>query len=190
MMRRRVERLGRIALQATYWCQSDQPACPVIFASRYGDLGRSIELLQELAQGQPLSPTSFSLSVHNAIGALYSIARGDTGNYSALAAGADTVPNAFVEVAGLLADGAKAVLLIVYDDALPTLYQPFAERVDAARAWACRIVPAEAEHLSLCVRQVATKTDSVLSEDLQVLRFLTGVQAELQLGNWHWQRHV
>ena len=76
MMRRRVDRLGRIALQASYQAHVDAPDAPVLFASRYGDLGRSVELLTQLARSEPLSPTSFSLSVHNAIGALYSIRAG------------------------------------------------------------------------------------------------------------------
>jgi hypothetical protein len=80
---------------------------PLVFASRHGDVARSMDLLGALASDQPLSPTGFGLSVHNAIAALYSIARGHRGNYLALAAGQATVEAACLEAAGLLADGAR-----------------------------------------------------------------------------------
>jgi hypothetical protein len=64
---------------------------PLVFASRHGDVARSMDLLGALVGDQPLSPTGFGLSVHNAIAALYSIARGHRGNYLALAAGQATV---------------------------------------------------------------------------------------------------
>lgn len=79
MQRRRIERLGRMAIQAACWCEDGQGAdsqVPLVFASRHGDVARSMDLLGALASDQPLSPTGFGLSVHNAIAALYSIARG------------------------------------------------------------------------------------------------------------------
>ena len=122
MQRRRIERLGRMAIQAACWCEDGQGAdnqVPLVFASRHGDVARSMELLGALASDQPLSPTGFGLSVHNAIAALYSIARGHRGNYLALAAGQATVETACLEAAGLLADGAREVRVVVYESRLP-----------------------------------------------------------------------
>ena len=76
MQRRRIERLGRMAIQAACWCEDGQGAdsqVPLVFASRHGDVARSMDLLGSLVADQPLSPTGFGLSVHNAIAALYSI---------------------------------------------------------------------------------------------------------------------
>ena len=188
MMRRRVEQLGRAALQAAYWCQGAQGGEPVIFASRYGDIRRSVDLLQSLARQESLSPTSFSLSVHNAIGALYSIARGDTSNYIALAAGEATTPMAFMEALGLLVDGAPSVLLVVYDEPLPLVYSQYATHEDFPRAWACRISRADGQGISL--RRADTATPTELPPDLAVLRFLTSEQAALQQGDWVWSRHA
>ncbi|PSD26840.1 3-oxoacyl-ACP synthase, partial [Stenotrophomonas maltophilia] len=70
MQRRRIERLGRMAIQAACWCEEGQGAdsqVPLVFASRHGDVARSMELLGALSNDQPLSPTGFGLSVHNAI---------------------------------------------------------------------------------------------------------------------------
>ena len=88
MQRRRIERLGRMAIQAACWCQeAEESGVPLVFASRHGDVARSMELLEALAADEPPSPTTFGLSVHNAIAALYSILRRDRGNYVAVAGG-------------------------------------------------------------------------------------------------------
>ncbi|MDV5768179.1 beta-ketoacyl synthase chain length factor [Stenotrophomonas maltophilia] len=122
MQRRRIERLGRMAIQTACWCEDGQGAdsdVPLVFASRHGDVARSMDLLGALVGDQPLSPTGFGLSVHNAIAALYSIARGHRGNYLALAAGQATVEAACLEAVGLLADGAREVRVVVYESPLP-----------------------------------------------------------------------
>jgi hypothetical protein len=200
MMRRRVDRLGRIALQSAYGAHADAPDAPVLFASRYGDLGRSLELLTQLARSEPLSPTSFSLSVHNAIGALYSIARGDTASYGAIAAGEETVEAAFTEALGLLADGAPRVMVVVYDEPVPAPWKHFA-RDDAAfpRAWACLLGPGEgpeAIHLGCDANAPgsAEPPTADLPADLRALRFLVsgGSRWEHAVGarKWRWERHA
>lgn len=196
MMRRRVERLGRIALQATYWSAGEQTGS-LIFASRYGDITRSIDLLEQLAAEQALSPTAFSLSVHNAIGALYSIARGDTKPYTALAAGEETVAAAFVEALGQLADGVPDVTVICYEEPLPAVYRAFAG-VDVAfpRAWACRLRLSEGGGFSLKSEAVGAKAAPVpaLPADLAIFEFLLSGRAELlhRAGDrqWRWTRHA
>ncbi|MCP3102391.1 beta-ketoacyl synthase chain length factor [Myxococcus sp. K15C18031901] len=199
MMRRRVDRLGRIALQAAYTCQRDAPPCPGVFASRYGEMGRSVELLETLARAEPLSPTSFSLSVHNAMGALFSIARGDTTAYSAVAAGAETVEAAFVEACGLLADGAPEVQLVVYDEPLPRPFDSFTERRMVPHAWACRVRAAQAgSGVTLTCHGVDGDAPRAepgdLEDDLAVLRFLVGGAAAYDhaVGSrlWRWRRDV
>ena len=50
MQRRRIERLGRMAVQTAFWCQrAEESGVPLIFASRHGDVARSMELLEALA---------------------------------------------------------------------------------------------------------------------------------------------
>jgi Beta-ketoacyl synthase, N-terminal domain len=196
MMRRRVDRLGRIALQATYACEAEGPAESVVFASRYGELGRSVELLKQLAQTEPLSPTSFSMSVHNAIGALYSIARADPRAYSAVAAGPETVEAAFVEASGQLSDGAESVLVVVYDEPVPDPWQQYSETPDFPRAFACRVRRAGADGCFrlTCHSGEAGPSTGELPADLQILRFLvSGAERfDHRTGHrfWRWQRHA
>lgn len=143
LMRRRVERLGRLACQTAYWCQGAAAAAPMVFASRYGDAQRSLALLGELAQGRAPSPAGFALSVHNAIAALYSIARSHTGNTVVVAAGRATALAALTEAAALLADGAPELLLVCYDAPLPGAYAEFEDGPACEYAWAWRLARPE-----------------------------------------------
>lgn len=201
MQRRRVERLGRMALQVAYWCQSDNnDAEPLIFASRHGDLGRTFDMLRTLAANEPLSPTHFGLSTHNAIAAQYSIARRMRGNYLSVCAGPATAEAGMVEALGLLADGAGEVLLVVYDEPMPTAYREFADEPEAAFAWAARIALAEGDgpvlslHCEAGEPAAAGASEPHLPHGLDVLRFLLGDAAELRFAHdrqlWRWQRRV
>jgi hypothetical protein len=207
MMRRRIEPLGRAALQTAYAVQSskgsatEDVACPVVFASRWGELARSVGMLEQLASRQPLSPTAFSLSVHNAIGALYSIARQDRGNYLALSAGEYSAEAAVAEAQGLLADGAAGVLLVYFDAPLPPSFSQFtplaAPGLPFMHAWACLLRPADGRQSALLGLRAAQpcllagETGSAQAPAyLRTLGFLTGHEAVLEHGRWRWSRHV
>ncbi len=189
MTRRRIDPLGRAALQVAFQAQGEVPTGPVVFASRWGEIARSVALLRQLAEGEPLSPTAFSLSVHNANSAIYSIARVDTANYAAVSAGPASAAAAVCEALGLLADGAAQVLVVSVEAELPEPYQGFERHPTPLRAWAALLEPAE-QGLSLqaCAAEVQTdETD--LPSDLAVLRVLTGAVPQLRQDGWLWSRH-
>ena len=193
MTRRRIDPLGRAALQVAWWAQSDVPTGPVVFASRWGELARSVALLRQLAQGEPLSPTAFSLSVHNASSAVYSIARGDTANYAAVSAGPASATAGVCEAMGLLADGAPQVLVVSVEAGLPDPYQAFDQHPGPLRAWAVLLERAD-QGLRLKATAPGVTTDhDDLPPDLATLRFLIGdgpqwCQRSPQ-GGWVWSRH-
>jgi len=198
MVRRRLNTLGRTALQAAFDVHTPAPEVPVVFGSRYGDASRSIELLAELVRRQPLSPTAFGLSVHNAIGAMYSLIRGDRANYVSIAAGSGTAAAVIVEAVGLLADGAPEVLAVFCDAPLPDAYAVFEDGPATLYAWAWRVtrpVPGQ-------VRFVLSATPAAHAEapehpelpfGLDVMRFIASEVPCLQRvageTTWTWQRH-
>ena len=192
MQRRRVERLGRAALQVAWRCQGDDDRdLPLVFATRHGDLERTHRMLAELARDEPLSPTQFGLSTHNAIAAQYSIARLLQGNYLAVSALRATPEAAIIEALGLLADGAPAVLVVVYDDTLPGDYAGFRDEPDALHAWAWRVVaPRDGlPRLSLHVGEPAAS--NALPHSLDVLRFFLAGDAALPGADGSgWTRHA
>jgi hypothetical protein len=204
MQRRRVDHLGRMALQVAWWCQPGDAhaAIPLLFASRHGELARTYEMLCTLARDEPLSPTQFGLSTHNAIGAQYAIARGLPVNYGAVSAGAATTEAAIVEALGLLADGADEVLVVDYDAPLPDAYAPFRDEPDADYAWAVRLaLPREGEpSMTLAPAPFAATRDTGTGPDaaaslphgLDVLRMLAGGVDRLDFVDgprtWQWRR--
>lgn len=191
MSRRRIERLGRLAYQVAQWVQGEGRSVPMVFVSRHGDVARSVDLLTDLAKNQPLSPTSFALSVHNAIAAQYSITRGDTANVSVLANGRFSVEAGLLEAAGLWAEGHEEVLLVAYDVLLPSIYTPFADEPEADFAWAWRVK--RGSEFSLELGAPGAPTKAALPEGLEVLRFVLSGAARYEpadaLQGWRWSRH-
>ena len=149
MLRRRFAPLGRLAAQAAIDLagadgarvpdDADLADNPTVYASRYGETGRCLELLADQARGDALSPTAFGLSVHNAIGAMIALTRGDRRNSSAIAAGRATAAAGVVEAVALLDDGATSASLVVYDSPLPAGYGHFEDEPAAHFAWAWRL---------------------------------------------------
>ena len=189
MVRRRVERPGRPAFQVAAWCQGEARGAPLVFASRHGDSGRGADLLASLAKNEPLSPTSFALSVHNAIGAQYSIIRGDTANVSAISNGIFTVEAAVIEAATLLGDGNTEVMIVVYDASPPAIYAQMYDEPAADFAFAWRLTAGASFSLSL-LPGLPPVGQSALPHSLEVLRFFLGAEREHTRGDWQWARHA
>lgn len=209
MLRRRASTPGKMALNTAYAVAGDRTDIPVIFCSRHGECGRSAELLTDLARQLPLSPTAFSLSVHNATGGLFSIARHDHANSLALAAGHSTVEHAAIEACGLLADGAAAVLLVASDGPLPAPFNKFADCDEQPFGWAWLLQPAQSPHtdaINLSLRwsgckeadkaaEPALEGEPAMTEPggLQVMRFFlrgdAGLQRTADRRRWTWSRN-
>lgn len=198
MLRRRVNALGRTALHPAYACEPAVPDVPAVFASRHGDTQRCFDMLSELAAGQPLSPTAFGLSVHNAVGALFSIDRADASNLQAVAAGRDTVEAAVIEACCLLADGAEEVMLVDYDAPLPEAYAAFADEPGCLYGWCWRIGRPRAGEPSFSLAPEAMRAEPLppfpqLPHGLEVLRFMLSGEPELcyrgERAMWRWRRH-
>ncbi len=191
MARRRIERLGRLAFQVAAWAQGDGRGVPLVFTSRHGDVARSVELLQALAKGELLSPTSFALSVHNAIAAQYSIARKDTANVTVLSNGCFSVEAAVLEAVTLLGDGHDEVLLVAYDAHTPPVYEGFEDEPGADFAWCWRV--RRGADLSLELGVAGARAPTPLPQALEVLRFFLSRAASHEasdaLTGWQWRRH-
>lgn len=128
MLRRRLSAMGKAAL----WCagqvlEANTGPEPVtsIFCSQHGEVSRTVALLQDLAVHSPLSPASFSLSVHNAIGGIHSIAEDVEHPITAIAAGPDSPFAALLEAWSQLkfrqreGERFERALCVIYDAPLP-----------------------------------------------------------------------
>ena len=95
-----------------------------------------------MQKGEEVSPTAFSLSVHNAISGLFSIAYGCHQEITVIAPGQDGIAPAFIEALGLLQERhADEVLIVLYDEPLSDFYPslPFALNAPAICALALKV---------------------------------------------------
>lgn len=115
-MRRRVSALARSALQVAHDCAGHLPSVRIVFASRHGELGRTTQMLLELAEGQELSPMAFSMSVLNAVAGVYSIATQDRAPATAVSAAEGTFGMALLEAGMQWADDPGSPVLLLYAD--------------------------------------------------------------------------
>ncbi|MCH8686375.1 beta-ketoacyl synthase chain length factor [Sphingosinicellaceae bacterium A1X5R2] len=124
LQRRRMSRLSRMALTVAHDCLEAATAQPaLVFCTRYGEYERTYGLLQDLADGEALSPASFSVSVHNTAAGLCSIHEGLAGYSTAISAGRETLEHGFLDCATLLNTGeADEALLVFHDEPLPEVY--------------------------------------------------------------------
>ena len=123
--RRRLSDISKITLDVAFAVTENRPGIRSIFASRRGEVGRMADLLHSICTDDDLSPTAFSMSVHNTASGLFSIQSGNKAPSTAIAAGHDTVVAGLIEACSLLAKGQKEVLLVVTEDQVPDVYRQF-----------------------------------------------------------------
>ena len=192
---RRLSPLARAVLSAVGQCVEEGDTLPAVFSSSHGEIVKSLQMLETLQAGDELSPTAFSLSVHNAISGLFSIVYGNRQEISVIAPGNDGMASGFIEALGLLQEGHSAVLLVFYDEPLPTFYavEPFKLNLAFPCALALKLAQT-GEGRSLCFgRSASSRYDG--EQPLQLPAFIDFLLSEediLQLGNaghsWQWRK--
>ena len=205
MLRRRLSPMGRAALWAAGQLLEEGRAEPVatIFASRHGEVGRTVKLLRDLAVQAPLSPASFSLSVHNAIGGIHSIANKVFSPISAISAGPDTVCAALLEAYTQLAvrpGDDDEILCVFYDDPLPEPVDGFDLEQHDVQALAVRVSLAssvEGIPLAFSLQERQHSDEVAPAKELacadQFLRFLlqddtSTLELSADRRTWRWRK--
>jgi hypothetical protein len=202
LLRRRLSPLNRMAFHVAAAClpEDETPLC--VFCSRFGEYARAFEILTAMETGEAVSPNAFSLSVHNTVSSLFSISRSDRQHSTAIAAGGATLEAGFLEARALLADAPTgSVLLVYYDEPLPSFY---AEKVDAIQVSAAVALllklPERAAagdlrlQLSWAPSPVQRHSPSAASHPaLRLAKLLTGAEAVGRIDDgrlaWTWSRH-
>ncbi len=126
--RRRLSAISKLTLDVAMGCMDGHHQVPTIFASRYGEVGRMAGLLESICSGEEASPTDFSLSVHNTASGLFSIQTGNQCPSTAVSAGHDSLAAGLIESLSQLGAGVPQVLLVVFEDRMPAVYQCFASK--------------------------------------------------------------
>lgn len=100
LSRRRLTGVERAALHAARAVYPDSPqkeGIPVVFASRWGEIGTTIDLMRQFHADREMSPAGFSVSVHNAAPGAFSLFTRDKAGYTAVAARGNTLYAGFLE---------------------------------------------------------------------------------------------
>jgi hypothetical protein len=197
MQRRRLSRLARMTMEVASPLCGEHEQLPFVFASRHGETTRTFALLGEISAEQPLSPTQFGLSVHNAIAGQWSILRGQRGESVAIAGEADAFEHAMLEAALLLDAGAPAVLAVIAEEQPPPAYAQWIDDVPFSYAVALRLGQAGAAGTGPCWQLQLDRHDGGESRCawphvLDFLRVLHTRESSLEhvwkTRRWNWQR--
>jgi hypothetical protein len=196
ILRRRISIIGQRAFRASY-ALSEQQTARFVFCSRYGESDRTLRILHSLAIEEPISPADFSLSVHNALAGLLSIAWGNTAGHTAISAGADSFGYGLLEAIACLKEGSgDPVMLVYFDDLAPQPYDEVADGAESCVALAMLLKPPRNEShefaLSMEPRNRAAKSQSASAQALDFIRFMLSNEREKrsmgERAQWCWQR--
>ena len=141
MTARRMSQSARLAVQLGLQLIPQWQPRHLLCVSRHGELARTFTLLQKLIQQQPLSPTDFSMSVHNTVAGLTTIVGQQPLPASSLAAGVDSFHAGLVEACATLQAVSGPVLLLYFEGSLPEFYRPWVAECEPPHAVAVVLAP-------------------------------------------------
>ncbi len=193
LLRRRVTRIGRMALEGA-WEVSDLAQARFVFASRHGEFERTLSLLEAVAEKHEISPADFTLSVHNALAGLLSIARHNRSGHTSLASGRQSFACGLLEAGCCLEEfPSRPVVYVYYDEPLPGPYADFNDAAERPVAIAIAIERTRPGHeIVISCESVAETTQNTGDFMGETLRFLAGSVVETTVVGqglgWHFRR--
>ena len=135
MERRRLTGVERAALSVAWQVYPHGEQIPVVFASRWGEIGTTLKLMRQMHDEGEMSPAGFSNSVHNAAPGHFSLLAKDKAPYTAIAAGPDSYDMGLLEASTY----PGKVLFVYAEEATPEMYRPHFPDVQSAHAVALLI---------------------------------------------------
>lgn len=152
--RRRLSLVERVALHVAwkiYHPEGAEPMdvppasdTPVVFASRWGEIGTTLKLMRQMHEEGEMSPAGFSSSVHNAAPGAWSLFAKSHAAYTAIAARERSYEMGLLEAEAQLASRAAPAILYIYaEETTPEYYMPEFGECVTAHASARLLVPSE-----------------------------------------------
>ncbi len=193
MTARRLSQGDRLAVDCALGQMRRHPIDALVFSSRHGELENNRRILHALATSQPVSPTDFAMSVHNAAAGTCTIVSKQPVVTSSISAGVDTFQQALWEAHGFLQSGHARVLLLDFDGPIPDFYR---DRVGVSAPlgpFAVGLLLETGRDLQCTATLNTARQDiSQIPQSLQFIRGWLGnadpftVQGERF--HWHWKR--
>lgn len=192
MTARRLSSGSKLAVECGMAMVRQHAIDAVVYTSRHGELERNYRLLHALATGQDVSPTDFTMSVHNSAVGNLTIAAGQPIVSSSLSAGMDTFQQGLCEVLSLLHAGYKRVLMVDFDGTLPDFYRAAVPQPMPGWPYALALV-IEAGDALRCETRSARSVDALpLPQSLLFLRHYLRNEPQFEVPGerllWQWMR--
>ena len=134
MERRRLTGVERAALSVAWQVKTDAEL-PVVFASRWGEIGVTLKLMNQFHADREMSPAGFSASVHNAAPGAFSLLTKNHAPYTAIAARDRSLEAGLLEVLALR----REAIFVYAEEATPEFYLPAFGEPQPACAVALRV---------------------------------------------------
>ncbi|KAF3981376.1 MAG: beta-ketoacyl synthase chain length factor [Methylococcales symbiont of Hymedesmia sp. n. MRB-2018] len=193
MFKRRLSPLAKTVFCAALSCETETSKLPIIFSSTHGELAKSLAIMEAIEAGEEVSPTLFSLSVHNAIAGLFSIAFNNKNQITVLAAGEEGMASAFIEALGLFQEGEKELLLIFYDEPLPGFFpsKPYQVSAETCAIALKLTVAGEGQKISFKQASDSARESEQPIQILQFIEFLSDpslqqLKIKTPRHSWYW----
>lgn len=158
MQSRRLSPLARAACAVANRCREKHGDMPSVFFSSHGESQYYFEMLNGIAAREDVSPSRFSLCVHNAIAGLSSFHSASFQPYVSLSGGTEGLFAAFLEAGGLLLETPK-VLVVCYEQPLPEAYRVYLETSETT--WALALVLSRAGNPGQQLRLTRKPNDGI-----------------------------
>lgn len=203
--RRRLSPLSRVVID-TYHRANGNPTeglhIPSVLCSTYGEHVRNTNLILDISANSDVSPTAFSLSVHNAVAGLISIFYDNEAPCLTMATNKSGVSVAMFEAYSMLKDSSH-LSLTIYDGPVHESYRDAVPDSDDTAAITMILSPASLKKDRLHIKRMAaaskTKARSPFLEIIEIAKFLQGgkdqaysgcsdIEADngIILGDWIW----
>ncbi|RTZ41659.1 3-oxoacyl-ACP synthase [Candidimonas sp. SYP-B2681] len=191
VQRRRLSPMARMVFDCAWPLATGRQPMPLVFASQHGETTRSFALLQAMGRHEGLSPTSFGLSVHDAVAGLWSKVSGDKIQSIALSVNSDGLEQAFLEAAFLLRRGARSALVVLAEERPPPAYMPWIYDVPFSYAVAFRVERGMEWGLELCEEPLIAsgQWSNTLNFVQRLCLGSTSVSNPCEKGHWRWTRN-
>lgn len=184
MKKRRMSKLTKMAMQTAYSCLEmssaplSSPCC--VFASQHGELHRTTKILQDLVLSEEVSPTDFSLSVHNSSVGLFSILTNNIYNTTSVAAGDDTFAYALLEASNILhKHPEQQVLVVFFDQELPSSLANFKKPQQITLSLALLLSSKSSNNLQFSMGNKSPQKIDEVNLALEFIKYLNSNQKEL-----------
>lgn len=162
MQSRRLSPLARAACTVANHCRKINGDMPSVFFSSHGESQYYFEMLDGIAAREDVSPSRFSLCVHNAIAGLSSLHSASFLPTVCLSGGTEGIFAAFLEAGGLLLETPK-VLVVCYEQPLPEAYRAYL--VTSKTTWALAMVLTGAGDSGRQLRLTRRASKGIAAED-------------------------